>query len=305
MCLLTLILPGAEARPAYWETAARANPDGFGWALDIGREILRFRSMDYRTAADSFHEARDHWPDAVGLFHWRFATGGTVDRSMCHPFRWGTDRRLAVGHNGVLPIPATATDSDTARFAAGLADIPPSALDNAVFMAELGRWASGSKLAILSAHPDTASRWYLVNESNGHWASGVWYSNRSYLPRPVWEPVAIAKRPDPYRAAVDRVNNLERALTMVGEDSRAAAVIARQLDEAIDELTDIVAAEDSRDGWAERETVDCFVCGGQYLGDYARDLLRCPDCDSCGWCDSAPDACRCLTGSATTGAAYI
>jgi hypothetical protein len=48
----------------------------------------------------------------------------------------------------------------------------------------LGKWAYGSKLAILSAHPDTAKQLYIVNEHLGDWSDvepGVWYSNSGHL----------------------------------------------------------------------------------------------------------------------------
>ena len=42
-------------------------------------------------------------------------------------------------------------------------------------------WASGSKIAVLTARPDAQFQLYLINESAGHWDdNGVWWSNSSY-----------------------------------------------------------------------------------------------------------------------------
>jgi glutamine amidotransferase len=303
MCLLTLVLPGAEVRPDYWRDAADANPDGYGWALNIGADVLRFRSMSFGTAHKTFMQASDQFPRAVGTFHWRWATGGTVTRDNCHPFRWGDDSRLAVAHNGVLPVPATATESDTRRFAAGLARVAPRSLDSVSFMTELGRWASGSKLVVLSAHPDTAERHYIVNESAGHWAEGVWYSNHSYRPYRAtsaipnrWAPTP-RKNPVPARldnptgpvgfrsgpqdsrsdlwaehdAAEYRVDTLQAMLARVVDMGQhdAAAVVSEQLADAM------AYADRCRDAWLAADLL--ADADGDRWAD--ADAMDCAVCD--------------------------
>lgn len=325
MCLLTVVLPGAEVRPDYWRDAADANPDGYGWALNIGADILRFRSMSFPTAARTFTEARGQFPAAVGTFHWRYSTGGTRTRDNCHPFRWGDDSRLAVAHNGVLPVPATATESDTRRFASGLERVAPRSLDSASFMTELGRWAAGSKLVVLSAHPDTAEDYYIVNDDAGHWADGVWYSNRSYLPYRAasaiparWSPTprknpvgprlvnptglvgnpqTLADAVADHDAAEDRVDRLQAMLSRVVDLGHHDAAVA-----VSDQLADAMAEADVRHAavlqfekarWDDADAIGCAVCDCTYLVPVEDPDVVCPDCGACWLCDSAADACLC------------
>jgi glutamine amidotransferase len=316
MCLLTLVLPGADVRPDYWRDAADANPDGYGWALNIGADVLRFRSMNFHTAHKTFMQARDQFPRAVGTFHWRWSTGGTRTRDNCHPFRWGADSRLAVAHNGVLPVPATATESDTRRFAAGLARVAPRSLDSVSFMTELGRWAAGSKLVVLSAHPETADDWYIVNDDAGHWSEGVWYSNRSYLPyraasaiparwtprtntapAPVARPDAFADAWSEHDAATERVDRLQAMLARVVDmgDQTAAVVVSDQLADAMDyaDACDVALREFRPGKWEDADAMECAMCDCTYLVPVEDPEVVCPECGACWMCDSASDACRC------------
>jgi glutamine amidotransferase len=268
VCLLAVIEPGADTPADYWRNAADANPDGFGFAVNLGTDVLRFRSMDYRTTRTAWEHARERWPNAWALWHWRWATGGGVRRDMAHPFRWGDDARLVVAHNGVLPIPATATASDTALFADRLRDVDPVALDNPAFMRELGAWATGSKLAILSVHPDTADAVYIVNEDAGHWLNGVWYSNRSYREPEPWPP----RRP------------------------WVPTLWARSM---------VTEPDPTPTGWESCDAMDCGVCGATYLvpvDDPAG--VVCPDCAACWCCDEPADLCECWGVGGWDGAAY-
>jgi len=259
VCLLSLLLPGAEVDRDEWRTAAIANPDGFGWAVHTGASVVRLRTMDYRTAVNTFTDARDHWPNGVAMFHWRWATGGRVDRTMAHPFRWGDDERIAIGHNGVLPIEPTATESDTALLARYLGGAGAHVLDDASWRADLGQFAAGSKLVFLSAHPDTAADWYIVNESAGHWRAGTWFSNTSYLP---WTP-----------APRQPVTWAPTSTSTSRKDRRGWAL----------------------DAWDDvhPDDIGCAVCGQWFT--VAADSLAgyCPTCDACWLCDSDIDACRC------------
>jgi glutamine amidotransferase len=268
MCLLTLLLPGADVDRDEYRTAAIANPDGFGWAVHTGRGVVRLRTMNYRDAVDSFEQARAHWPRGVAMFHWRWATGGRVDRTMAHPFRWGDDERIAIGHNGVLPIEPTATDSDTALLAKYLGGAGAHVLDDRGWIEDLAHFAAGSKLVFLSAHPDTREDHYIVNEDAGHWRGGAWFSNTSYLP---WEP---PKRT--YLAPTVARGKYPQAPTgwddpdPWGDDYRSTPPRVTEWD-----------------------YIGCAVCGHDFPVPYESLAAYCDACGACWLCDSEPAACRC------------
>lgn len=285
MCLLTVVLPGADVRADYWAEAAYRNPDGFGWALELPGGILRHRGLDYDPVAASFREARAAHPDAVGLFHWRWATGGGITAGNCHPFTWAHDDRLAVAHNGVLPVPATRRRSDTRVWAEDhLAQLHPAELDDPRTFARLERWAAGSKVVVLSAHPATESRFYILNESAGHWAEGVWYSNTSYRPAP---PSRFS-----FGTSVASLLTCHKWCradcgwcgTGIGPDDPDAAADLDALD---------VWPADPGDLDPAAEVMGCAVCGTDYLVPIDDPAAYCPDCGACWCCDSDSDACAC------------
>jgi glutamine amidotransferase len=210
--------------------------------------------MSFATTWQAWRDARDRWPNGWALWHWRYATGGGIRRDMAHPFRWGADGRIVIGHNGVLPVPSTATASDTARFAERCGDLPPAMLDDPRFMADLAGWATGSKLAMLSAHPETRDAVYIVNEDAGHWVGGVWYSNRSYEP---YRPPARLWTPGNYSPALWG------------------------------------AQTPTRDNGDPFDLMGCAMCGDDYPVPVDDLAAYCPTCDSCWCCDEVRGECEC------------
>jgi len=183
MCLLIAITKGGEVTDSQLEYAAINNPDGFGWAVHTGEHLIRFRSMDIDEAITEWRFIRKFYPDALGLWHLRWATHGTVDLSNCHPFEIGHDARMMVAHNGVLPIKADKGRSDTRILAEDKLDaIDPTWIDDPTMIDSLESYLGGSKLVILSSHPRTRKDLYILNESFGDWEDGVWFSNGSYKP---------------------------------------------------------------------------------------------------------------------------
>jgi glutamine amidotransferase len=107
----------------------------------------------------------------------------------CHPFKVGNDSHTYLAHNGILPIiePNGDTRSDTRIFAE---DLLPSiggvaSLDNLQVQNLIEDFTSGSKVCVLTVHPDAKYQCYLFHEEKG-WRdeSNVWWSNDTcYLPK--------------------------------------------------------------------------------------------------------------------------
>lgn len=180
MCLLIYAKPGATPSKKNLRTAGANNPDGFGFALAIKDQLFHHRSMDLDSTIDLFHEMRAEYPKAHAIFHLRITTHGATSIDNCHPFV--VDDGIVLAHNGMLPIKEEGGKSDTRQFAEewlpelGVANV----LDDPENFAELEKFAAGSKLAIISVSKQLAKPVYLVNEGDGHWDHGVWYSNNSY-----------------------------------------------------------------------------------------------------------------------------
>lgn len=186
MCLLTVFSNEAELNDERMLEAAHNNPDGFGWAILLDGHIARFRSMDFTEAWTEFRSVWEAHTDCWGIFHHRFSTGGGETVQNCHPFTWAHDERIAIAHNGVLPIKPGRRKSDTRIWTEeNLKSVEPSRIDDDEWWAKTEKWLGTSKAAFLSAHPDTEYGIYIMNEHLGHWDDGVWWSNRSYE---AWRP---------------------------------------------------------------------------------------------------------------------
>jgi len=180
MCLLIATTGNARPSKKALRRAAVNNPDGFGWAIIGDGRIYTFRSMDAEETIKSYFEVRDEFPNSNSIFHLRITTHGATNIDNCHPFRINDD--VVMGHNGMLPIKEDAGRSDTRIFAEDwlpefdLADL----LDTQDGIADLSKFAGGSKLAFLNTSSLLSKSLYIINEDLGHWQDGVWYSNNSY-----------------------------------------------------------------------------------------------------------------------------
>lgn len=187
MCLLTFMQQGAMANVDDLRRGAKFNDDGFGFAVHAGSSVITGHGMEFENVLEQFIKVRAKH-DGVALFHSRITTHGKTDVGNCHPFRVGGDNLTVVGHNGMLPIQLGAgeTRSDTRIFAE---EYLPNlggvyALDDPTVFGTLSTWARGSKLVVITANKWANSDHYILNEKDGHWEDGVWWSNYSYCYEP-------------------------------------------------------------------------------------------------------------------------
>jgi len=192
MCMLCVVPPNVIPSREKLENSALNNPHGFGFAIVIPSEkrIHVERTMNADTSINRFIEMRGKYPEGYAMWHARFATHGTTTVDNCHPFKVGSDSRTYLAHNGILPIiePKGDSRSDTRIFAEDL--LPTiggvASLDNMQVQNLIEDFTTGSKVCILTVHPDAKYQCYLFHKEKG-WEddSGVWWSNDScYLAKP-------------------------------------------------------------------------------------------------------------------------
>lgn len=185
MCLLVVCKPNAIPKREELTEGACANPHGYGFAMIIDGKIYRYRTMSARKAVSKFIHMRQQYPQGYAIWHARYATHGVRNEDNCHPFQVGDDTDTVLAHNGVLDTFIGKDDkrSDTRIFAE---DTLPKlggyrALEDENLYRMIEGWASGSKIAVLTANPNANYQLYLINERLGHWDNdGVWWSNSSY-----------------------------------------------------------------------------------------------------------------------------
>lgn len=184
MCLLTYFPRGAMPDIDALTIGAINNADGHGYAIvdEAGGKIIVRKSMDADMLIEEFESLRTQYPDGAALFHSRIGTGGLVNKANCHPFKVGSDPRVYVAHNGIMPkeVQPIGADprSDTRIFAE--THLPYRNLNSGKSRRKLGKWLGTDKIVVLSVHPDHNFQAIIINEDNGHWHDGIWYSNGSY-----------------------------------------------------------------------------------------------------------------------------
>ena len=186
MCILTYIPAGVDVP---WEGLVYGglyNPDGFGYAVAKGSNLLIGKSMDLDKALDMYADALDSMPGAVSIFHSRIATAGTVDEYNIHPFYVGGREDSIMAHNGILPSKWQPGLKDRRSDTRLFADLSGEFIDNArgVPSRKLGQrigQAIGSynKLIYMSVKSG-APVVRIINAHMGVWTDGVWHSNYSY-----------------------------------------------------------------------------------------------------------------------------
>lgn len=189
MCMLSLLLPGAEIDSEHLLNGAKANTDGYGWAMVFGgdrdhRNLIVSKSMNRFEALDKFADARKLHPESYAMFHSRWSTGGTRTVDNCHPYQVGGDPQTVLGHNGVLfSVRAGETRSDTRVFAEEIFPKRYRRLDRKGVAGQIRKYLGSNKVAILTANPRYRHPAYLFGDDYGYWVGDTWHSNTDYLGR--------------------------------------------------------------------------------------------------------------------------
>jgi len=191
VCLLTYLPSGRQPDLSALETGAALNPHGHGYAIitgsatdarrdATGKRLLVVKGLDAEEILERFdHDRRTH-PSGPALFHSRWRTHGLTDDANCHPFILGNDPRTVIAHNGILPAVVRPGRNDTrsdTRIAAEdyLPALGPLHLRRNRLAVE--RWMGPDNLMVLlTTNPRYRHPAYLLNETNGLWTDGIWYS---------------------------------------------------------------------------------------------------------------------------------
>lgn len=258
MCMLTYSPPGTRPDFDKLREAGINNPDGFGFAIIDWRKcrIVQHRSLDLEESLAAYSLALS-LHEGPSLWHARWATHGELTIANVHPFMVD-DGATVLAHNGIMPLKERDTLSDTATFAADYWPLwSRGAIDDATEYGQLAQViGAGSKLVILTVDPRYACSAYIVNEKDGHWVDGTWYSNYSYTKRTfsswTWE------------------KNADGKWVRGDEDDEYA------------------------DDYVTLDEVKCTFCESVFFIDYDDDDEHfCPDCQTCYYCDKYSTSCRC------------
>ena len=165
------------------------NPDGGGFAFinDEGM-IEQFHTMDKETLILTYLEKHEQYGESSPfIVHMRIATHGGIKLSVTHPYTLPLkgEGEMVFAHNGIfLGMNEHTSDdvSDTMVFGEHiLSQLDDSWLDNKYIFDMVETYCAYSKLVFLTTSPALQSELYIVNDKDGTWHEGVWYSNHSCL----------------------------------------------------------------------------------------------------------------------------
>lgn len=176
MCLAIVKPRGVQVAREHLLAGWQHNPDGGGYAfVKDGKVVMRKGFMKLKDFIEAYEVDEAVNPESNFLIHFRITSQGAKTADNTHPF---LVEGGALIHNGTMS--GTGAEygkgaSDTAKFADKFKTnlTYDFVVDN---KAQLDIAIQGSKIALL--YDD--DRFAIINERDGHWKDGVWYSNYSY-----------------------------------------------------------------------------------------------------------------------------
>ncbi len=179
MCLAILQLPGSKISRRELREAFRCNDDGAGFMYNRdGELIIRKGFFSFRSFYSTYRNDYTRNQKSVFVIHFRAATHGNKDKLNCHPFR--VKNEVGFVHNGILSgYSYTHNLSDTALFNINvLQNLPKTFMFNKGIVKLLNEFCDNesSKMVIL----DGEGNYLVLNETEGHWRDGAWFSGYSY-----------------------------------------------------------------------------------------------------------------------------
>lgn len=176
MCLAIVKPSGIQVPKMHLTTGWQHNPNGAGYAfVKDGKVEIHKGFMKLKDFLDSYevHEAVNQ--ESNFLIHFRITSQGSDEASNTHPFEIDGG---ALIHNGTLSGTGSSYgkgESDTCKFANMFAkNLSFDFVQK--YKARLNDAVRGSKLCMLYEN----NTYQIVNESDGQWVNGVWYSNGSW-----------------------------------------------------------------------------------------------------------------------------
>ena len=176
MCLLICKPAGLTLDRKEISLAIQSNPHGVGMSYPDNGKVVIKKGLWNIERTDEELSAVEHLPL---MLHFRFATHGSVGTENAHPFELANG--WAVAHNGIINIKCENDESDTRSFIRQV--INPWVLEdeNAMTAPEavekIESMIGWSKIGFM----DKAGGFHIINEKDGHWINGVWFSNNHHL----------------------------------------------------------------------------------------------------------------------------
>jgi hypothetical protein len=133
---------------------------------------------DVKELIPAYESDAERYGDGTAfVVHFRIMTHGMISKRNTHPHTMRDGGALI--HNGMIDIPELpAGESDSRYFAREIIGAMPGGwMYDPILIAMVERYI-GLNNKVVMLWPDGSH--LILNEGEGHWRDGVWYSNRSY-----------------------------------------------------------------------------------------------------------------------------
>ena len=175
MCLLIAAKSGVPIHKKYLKNGFVENSHGCGFVVaKDGKLIMRKGFFSFK---DFWRVYRDY-QSYDKIVHFRWASVGKQTIENCHPFF--VSDKLAMAHNGTIPIATKDDRSDTFTFNQQVLRLLNQEninfLENSALTYLISKSIGQSKLAFL----DNEGRISIINKHLGVEHEDVWYSNNDY-----------------------------------------------------------------------------------------------------------------------------
>lgn len=196
MCII-IVKPAGVNLPTkkIIKSCFRSNPDGAGIMFSYDGEVRIEKGFMGFKSFWKYHQRMEFDKSVPIVYHFRIATAGGTSPGNCHPFPISDSEdllkspsvrgeKIAIVHNGILPIKTPLFLSDTQIFIRDTLSGVRNELiaKNPAVLTLLEMSTKGSRLALLYSDGS------IIMQGSG-WVpdgSGLVFSNDSYLPRTVW-----------------------------------------------------------------------------------------------------------------------
>ena len=184
MCVIALSPVGNRVDKSTLSDMWDTNPHGSGISfIDETKTIQTYKTMDKDDFIKVALSVYDKYSvSSPILVHCRIATHGSVCPANVHPFN--VDNHTVMAHNGVIDcveVPDSSDISDTRMFInTWLRYLRPTWLDDTDMREYIGEIIGWSKLAFITTNANLRNDYYIINEDDGLWTNGSWFSNDNH-----------------------------------------------------------------------------------------------------------------------------
>lgn len=178
MCIIAIQPKGTIISKETLRNCWDNNDDGGGimyankGRIEVRKELHSFdKFMKMKTDADKL--------GGTIVLHFRIGTSGGINKENIHPFK--VNDSLYFCHNGVLDIdvPKSSPINDTQIFNNAFMKGLPKGFEHDETIMNLLEYSIGSRNKFVFLN--SLGEFFILNESEGVWDDGAWFSNTSYL----------------------------------------------------------------------------------------------------------------------------